>query len=336
MRNVKESDFIFVIPYWSEDAEVSNAILKETIQGIFTQTDERWRIVIIDNASVDKGVKKYLDTLLRRYPNKIHVIHKDRNEGPGMARNLGIKWAYDNGYPVILFNDADDISDRRRVELVRESYLRDENVSVVYSKFEVIDDNSRPVPKSNLTSSILEILEALENDPPQGDDAWIEIGTRTGYVNLTSATAVKTLVAYRNPFPGYLVSEDQHTWLRYSAYGGKFVYRSEIPSLYRIPANSGSSTRKRIENYYEIKAKVDTEGFYAAINLALLNGRCDSYDVNVLLHKFFLKLAHTLYKEHEKNLARNQIIRASKLFYAKTEKMCVDYGMKELWDEITV
>ena len=332
MQNIKDADFIFIIPHWSQDSVISNQVLDETLQGLFSQTDNKWKAVIIDDNSPDIEAKEYLKKLENQYPGKINVIFNEINSGPGIARNVGIKWAYDNNYPVVLYNDADDISNKKRVERVRNIFLNDNEVSVVYSGIEVIDENSKIVKRENLTPSIIETLEALNDNPPQGYDTWIEIGISVGYINLTSATAVKTKVAYKYPFAGCLASEDQHAWFRYSADGGKYIYVNDIPSLYRIPNNTGSASRKRVTNFYEIKAKADIEGFMEAINIALLNSRSNKFDINYLLYKFYVKLADTLYKEQEFTLATEQIIKACKINYDDTKALCEKYKMQSLWD----
>jgi hypothetical protein len=77
---------------------------------------------------------------------------------------------------------------------------------------------------------------------------WIAIGTETGYVNHTSSTAVRTDVALAHPFPDERVSEDAHTWLRYSAGGARFAYLDAPWSAYRATTDeAGSSSRTREE-----------------------------------------------------------------------------------------
>ena len=215
-RNCKDGIATFVMPHWRDENVVSKRYLDETLKNIFDQTDPNWQLVIIDDLSPCKEAVDYLDEVKANYPDKIHIIRKKTNNGPGFCRNMGIKWAYEHKSPMILFNDADDISDVRRLEVARKIFVKDPEASVVYTTFKVIDEDSKLVPMENLTQSIIEILEGHQHNPPQGPNAWIEIGTEKGYTNLTSATVVDTELAYKYPFPPEKVSEDSNAWMRYS------------------------------------------------------------------------------------------------------------------------
>jgi glycosyltransferase involved in cell wall biosynthesis len=305
----------FVMPHWRNENVDSKKHLDETLECILGQTDPNWQLVIIDDLSPCREAVDYLDEVKENNPDKrIIIIKKETNNGPGYCRNMGIKWAYEHDSPIVLFNDADDISNKRRLEVARKIFVEDPEASVVYSTFKVIDEDSNLVPMENLTQSIIEILEGHEGNPPQGINAWIEIGTEKGYTNLTSATVVKTELAYKYPFPPEKVSEDSNAWMRYSAGGGKFVYSGEIPTLYRIPQHTaGSSSRSREggkHGFYIAKARVDTDGFTRAVEIALTNGKIKVEERDELLVKFYLKLGETLYREKELDLAQEQVDKA--------------------------
>ncbi|RCX12545.1 glycosyl transferase family 2 [Anaerobacterium chartisolvens] len=322
----------FVMAHWRKNDVASRLHLEQAIQGILAQTDENWQIVIVDDLSPDIEAREYLTEIKELRPDKIHVILKETNDGPGICRNAGIEWAYLRASPIILFNDADDISHPERLKAVRRIFVEDSEACVVYSTFKVIDEDNNPVEERLLTQSILEILEGHRNNPVQGSNAWMRIGTEKGYTNLTSSTAVKTETAYKYPFPPQRVSEDQHAWLRYSAGGGKFIYCESIPSMYRIPQGTPTVSRARIEGYYSQKAAVDTEGFLEAMrihNKASAMGRAQKED---LLIKFYVKLAETLGRENENRLAAEQLSKACKLSASKALEVIESRGLKgHIW-----
>jgi hypothetical protein len=301
----------FVMPHWRNENDITKKYLDETLDAIFKQTDTNWQLVIIDDLSPSKEAVAYLDEIKAKMPNKVHIIKKQTNDGPGYCRNLGIRWAYENKSPMVLFNDADDISDVKRLEVARRIMSQDPEATVVYSTFKVIDENSKVVPTEKLSQSIVEILEGHQGHPPQGINAWIDIGTEKGYTNLTSATVVQTELAYKYPFPPEKVSEDSNAWMRYSAGGGKFVYSGEIPTLYRIPQNTaGSASRSREggkHGFYVQKARVDIDGFTRAVEIAITNGKITVDQRDELLVKFYLKLGETFYREKEMELAQDQV-----------------------------
>ena len=336
-KDYKNGIATFVMPHWRPENVVTKKYLDETLENIFSQTDSNWQLAIIDDLSPCKEAIDYLDEVKAKHPDKIHVIKKRTNNGPGHCRNLGIKWAYEHNSPIVLFNDSDDISDKRRLEVARKIFVKDPQASVVYSTFKVIDENSKIVPMKNLTQSIVEILEGHQGNPPQGINAWIEIGTEKGYTNLTSATVVDTELAYKYPFPPEKVSEDSNAWMRYSAGGGKFVYSGEIPTLYRIPQHTaGSSSRSREggkHGFYVAKARVDTDGFTRAVEIALTNGKIKAEQRDGLLIKFYLKLGETLYRENELDLAQGQVEHAKLINEELSKKVVKEKGFQS-WAKI--
>ncbi|MFW5960753.1 MAG: glycosyltransferase family 2 protein, partial [Chitinivibrionales bacterium] len=196
--------------------------------------------------------------------------------------------------------------------------------------FDVVDEESNTVPYEKLSPSIKEILDSHKGEPPQGENAWIEIATTKGYTNLTSATGVRTEIAKKFPFPREKVSEDSHTWMRYSAGGDKFVFTDECPTHYRIPQNTaGSSSRTREggkSGFYKTKARVDTEGFMEAAELALKKGDIKSDKKDELSVKFLIKLGDTLAQEDEIELAREQFKKADEISPDITAKVLEETG----------
>ncbi|HEX2927243.1 MAG TPA: glycosyltransferase family 2 protein [Ruminiclostridium sp.] len=334
ITDFKNGTATFVMAHWTLHPEESRKYMEDAVEGIFKQTDGNWQIVIVDDFSPLEA-REYLLSIKKRSPEKIHLILKESNDGPGITRNIGIEWAYKNNSPIILYNDADDISHPRRLETVRKIFMDDPEAGVVYSTFQIIDENNDPVDEKNITPSIIEIIESLKDNPVQGEDAWIQIGTLKGYINLTSSTAVKTDLAYKYPFPEVRVSEDQHTWLRYSAGGGKFVYTKDIPSFYRIPRGKPTVSRSRIERFYEQKAAVDTDGFMEAIRIYDETTGMRSEDKDDLLIKFYLKLAETLGRENLNVLAHDQVAKAAAISRIKTEELINLRGFqKNTWAKI--
>ena len=147
-------------------------------------------------------------------------IYTDKNCDSGMARNKGIRYAYEIGAPFIIYNDSDDVSDPRRLELVRKAFENDDTINVVYTSFDVIDENDNVVPLDQVTKSLREIIDGHKIYIVEGENAWITIAMKKKYTNLTSCTAVKTSLAVEELFPDASASEDCHTWIRYAAHPG--------------------------------------------------------------------------------------------------------------------
>ncbi|HEX3048879.1 MAG TPA: glycosyltransferase family 2 protein [Bacillota bacterium] len=315
----------FVIPNYWQDFAKCQKYLPQTLQGIYDQTDTQWQIIIIDDNSPSPEMPDYLNQLQKSRPDQITLVCKKTNDGAGVCRNIGIEMAAQSGSPLILFNDADDVSHPRRLETVRRILDEDPEIDVVYSTFNAIDEENNRIPLSRLAPTILEEIESHQSGPPQGFHAWIEIGTAKGYSNLTSSTAVRTGLAMKYPFPPERVSEDSHTWMRYSAGGNKFHYTPVIPTLYRIPQNvhgSSSWTREGGKRYFlEKKAEVDTQGFIEAIQIAAKRPDLRDFNPDQLLAKFHLRLAETFAKEKENDLALIQMNHALKIAPKEAEQL---------------
>lgn len=310
-EKIEQSPATFVIPFYG-DQERSLEYLDKTIGGVFAQEDPNWQIVLVDDASSKPSVQNYLRNLTQQSP-KITVLWQKTNRGQGICRNRAIEWAWQRGSSIILFNDADDISSPQRLKVVRETFLQYPNVDLIYSSFIVIDENDRPIPRSQIAEDILEIIDANTTDPVEGQNAWIKIGTVTGFSCLPSSTALRTSIAYRCPFPDERVSEDSYVWMLIAAQCNEFKYLDCIPSLYRIPSDKKTSThRERIgPTFYREKARVDTNGFFQAIAIALERKTITPGQVDGLKAQFFRRVAETLQKEHELELAQIYMQRAA-------------------------
>ncbi|MFG2296344.1 glycosyltransferase family 2 protein [Streptomyces sp. NPDC048603] len=295
---------VFVMPYYG-DGNASAEYLAQSVAGLHAQTDPGWRLVVVDDASPRPQDRNRLRELRDACPDRVHVIRQETNRGQGACRNTGVRWAADQGAEIILFQDADDLAHPRRLEVTRRILTDHPEADFVYSPFTVVDEHGHEVPEGRLTPSIREILHSHRNAPVEGADAWIRIGTETGYTSLTSTVSVRTALAVDHPFPEVRGSEDAHTWLRMSAGGTGFTYAPSIPGRYRIPQQGGgSSDRDRIgADYYRRKAEVDTDGFRQAVSIALRRGSIGHGDVPRLTQAFRRRLALTLVREGRHDLA---------------------------------
>ncbi len=297
--------------------------LKEAIESVIKQNDTEWHLIIVDDFSSEKATDSIYNQYKDKFKNQITIIKNMANRGPGASRNEGINYAFEKGFPFVLFIDSDDISHQDRLKCVRNTFENNPDANVVYTTFRVIDEYGKCVDWNSITPSVREILEAHKNPPPQSN-TWINICTETGYISLTSATAVRTKIAKKYLFPTERVSEDANTWMRYSADGGKFIFTPECPSLYRIPQNTlGSSSRSREgkKNFYESVARVNYQGFCDALIIAEKNENLLNFDIDELKVAFFIRLAETLLKEDQYEIAEKQIEHARRISNELTDKI---------------
>ena len=317
----KEFSSAFIIPYYANEYKQrgrKKLLIADTIEGLFLQTDEDWSAIIVVDMHPSIEISEYLNTLKQKYYPKIDIILLEQNVGQGVCRNLGVLKALERGQSIILFNDSDDISHPRRLEVVKKIFLENPQVDVVYSTFEVIDENNILTPAEKISTPILEILESHIQPPLEGNNIWIKMGTETGITNITSSTAVRIQFAYRCPFPNERASEDFHCWIRMSALGANFKYTPLIPTKYRIPnfmKYQASRTRIGLSNFNQIKARVDSDGFSKAIEIALARNMIKPEEIPMIKAKFYKRLAKSMSREMEKELATNLLRMAAQLEY---------------------
>jgi len=294
----------FVMPcHLATDDDVTH--LRTALAGIVAQTDPSWTLVVVDDRSPLPAAAEVLASLAGTDP-RVHVLHQERNSGPGPCRNVGVRWAARHGAPFVLFHDADDVSHPMRLEVTRQVLDGRPDVDLVYSTFLPVDAAGRAVAPELLTPSVAEVLESHLDAPAQGEDAWIAIGTRCGYVSQTSTVAVRTALAVAQPFPDVRGSEDSHTWYRMAAAGGAFAYVPAIAGLYRVPtAGEGSSDRARLgaSGYYRTLVEMNRDGFDTAFELALARGRVHERDRRPLRAALLRRIAVTVGREGHGDLA---------------------------------
>ena len=286
-----ETRAAFVMPVKIRGNATELRLFHEAVASIKNQTDTDWVLIMVDDHSDDEAVSRALAEIQTDLGDRAHLIALDKSVGAGAARNVGVRYAGQIGAPFILFNDSDDVSDPRRLELVRKAFEADESVNVVYMSFDVIDEFDRVTPYEDICLSVREIIDGHRRNIVEGEDAWRQIATRKKYTNLTSCTAVRTALAVKEPFPSRSVSEDSHTWMRYGAYPGKFVFIPEIKNHYRICSGVASRSRSNNEDFYDQMSAVDQEGFEEAMKLAKHFGKVAPGEENDIRTAFFVRLA---------------------------------------------
>jgi glycosyltransferase involved in cell wall biosynthesis len=313
----------FVMPHWTDDFDRTAPFLNNALQGIYSQSDSDWILIIVDDSSPCEKAKSFLKQLELDSQDKIQVIFNEENNGPGFCRNIAINRAYELNLPFILFNDDDDISHVDRLKVVRNKFQNDQ-IDVVYSTFQVIDEYDELVEMKDLAQIIQEILEG-HDQPLSGRNVWMEMGTVTGYTNLTSSTSVRTKLACEFPFPSERVSEDYFAWMVYSAGGNEFYFTNEIPTKYRIPRYVKTSTASRIKDYFREQARVDELGFREALKTAKHRNPSliDEAQEKELIIGFYFKLAETLNRENQDVLVKETLDKA-KLISLETYKTIKD------------
>ena len=125
-----------IVPVYNTEKLVGRCI-----ESVLEQSFPNWELILVDDGSNDSSLE-----VLRKYEakdNRIKVIHQD-NEGPGLARNRGIREA--NG-DYIVFIDSDDV--------IKPDYfekLSCETADVVFIDINQVDVNYRILHKEYMSN----------------------------------------------------------------------------------------------------------------------------------------------------------------------------------------
>jgi glycosyltransferase involved in cell wall biosynthesis len=159
MRTATEGPAAFVMPHFA-DRPQSVDWLGEAVGALLAQTDPNWVLVIVDDASPNPRARDRLLAIGHEHVGKVAVLLQGRHRGAGACRKKGVRWADERGSPLVLFNDADDISHPRRLEAVKTIMRERPGVGFVYSSIGVIDERGVELARERLIPALQEILES--------------------------------------------------------------------------------------------------------------------------------------------------------------------------------
>ena len=87
-------------------------ITSTCIESILNSTNSNFKIILVDNESDNKKVKKF------KYRNEIEIIQNKKNEGFSKANNIGIDYALKNNYDYTLLINNDTIVEKNLIEVL--------------------------------------------------------------------------------------------------------------------------------------------------------------------------------------------------------------------------
>ena len=192
-----KNTYTVVIPCYNSENFISTAI-----KSVLAQTFEVDELIIVDDGSSDNSVE-VVENLFEQnnFRNIRLTIIKNLHQGPGAARNTGIKQANSNW---ICFLDSDDYWEKNKIELIDKYINQNKKVN-----FFCHDEN---VFKINGTKSISNYSKYFRSDFPLFNQLY--------YKNFFSTSAVvckKILFSKNNLFNTNLMSaQDYELWIRIS------------------------------------------------------------------------------------------------------------------------
>lgn len=123
-----------IIPTYNRDY-----CIERSIRSVLGQTYSNIELVVVDDCSTDNTeavVQAIGDSRLR-------YIKLDKNGGPSMARNVGVK---NSRGKYVSFHDSDDVCHLDKLEKQYAEIMKDESVLMVFCRYKVLGEKESIVP----------------------------------------------------------------------------------------------------------------------------------------------------------------------------------------------
>jgi len=121
-----------IIPVYNKEK-----YLKETLISVDKQTEDDIEVIIIDDASTDKGLDVITD-FKNNTKKQVKVIKNEVNQGVAYSRNIGIEEAKSD---YITFLDADDTLNHNFTEMMLENSEKHPYVDFIRGIISIYDEN---------------------------------------------------------------------------------------------------------------------------------------------------------------------------------------------------
>lgn len=128
--------------------------IERSISAIYVQSFNDWELLVVDDCSTDRTPE-----LVRKWEEKdsrISLIRKEKNSGPGDAKNIGLSKARGK---YISFCDADDWIEEDALELLSDKGTVDFDVIVAGYYRDVCDEKGNLYERNLVSMSALEVIQ---------------------------------------------------------------------------------------------------------------------------------------------------------------------------------
>ena len=245
----------------------SEEYIKKTIKSVLNQTLQVEELILIDDGSSDKTID-IINDIIDQYTGSIDIILiKSSHQGPGVARNIGIKKAKSEW---ISFLDSDDHWLNNKIEVVKNHINNSPLINIFChsEKFNRIDKTKKNLNYYKHYDSTVNFSKLLYK------------------VNLfsTSATTCKKSLILNNGLfdPNLPSSQDYDLWLKLSPHMNPFFIKEVLGIYYEREGNISNTKmflrfKNRVLVYWRYRSYV---GFFI-----FLNRLC--YTVLVFVYYFY-------------------------------------------------
>lgn len=153
MKNANRALVSVIVPVFNAEKYI-----KRTVESVKAQTYDNWELILVNDCSSDNSLKIILD--LADKDKRIKVISLDKNSGPAVARNMGIKAAKGS---FIAFLDADDLWLPEKLEK-QLKFIEEKDCAFSYTSYKFADEDGNVIKTHDINlPEKLSYKQALKN-----------------------------------------------------------------------------------------------------------------------------------------------------------------------------
>jgi len=222
----------------------SENFITKTLETVYSQTYNNYEVIVADDGSTDNTVG-VVKSLFLKYPVRNKALLINKHEGPGAARNKGIKGASGDW---ISFLDSDDLWNHDKLERVVGYILKNEGIDLVCHSLVAIDGSKETLmnPSKSFNNKIDPFLSMY----------------REHYLYTSALTVKKDILYQAGLFDNRLPSaQDYDLWLRLGLINKiKMGFIEESLSKHIVrEGNISSNVERRLQCMLEISQKYYVE-----------------------------------------------------------------------------
>ena len=218
--------------------------IAETIKSVQNQTYTNWELIIVDDCSTDNSVSIIKD--FQKKDARIKLIELNKNVGPAIVRNEGIKIAKGT---YLTFIDSDDIWLPEFIEISKKSIVKSEGF--VFASYHRFNEDLEPKYKDFIVPTKVNYSDILKSN---------SISCLTAFINIDKLDKLF--------MPEVLYRQDMGLWLKYLKKIDFAIGILEPMAIYRIRKKSHSRNKlnliKHQWNFYRNIAELSVlfSGYY--------------------------------------------------------------------------
>lgn len=220
-----------IIPNYNRDS-----IIGETIDNMLRQSLPPQEVIVVDDGSTDNSVE-----VIKSFGDRVTLI-KQKNQGPGAARNAGLKIASGE---FIQLMDSDDLLSLNKLEIQAKKLIK-ENADLVYSPWVKVLFEQKNIKLQDV------VLQQAAVPNYQNLITWFLTGWSVVLQqSLLRHSLIKKVGFYRTDI---WTCDDSDFFLRILFAHPKITFSDEVLTLYRLDdygkvTGSGFRNTRRLEDW---------------------------------------------------------------------------------------